>query len=394
MFPRSPEIGRLRSGLVLGVLLFVVCSLVAAPLSSAAAATAIADSGGSVDSLAAADTDGGTASSDGGSDITIDSALETDADGETVEVIVRLSEANVSPGEPPDQAATQLKHHAERTQGEVISYARSTDGVAIENRFWVTNAVLLEVDTSRVDLESFGRFEDVSTLHANFEVELDGAAAASASTSGATAGTDSTATTAGSDATYGLEQINATTVWDEYGVNGSGTKVAVLDTGVDANHPDIDLYTTNSSDPTYPGGWAEFDQDGNRVSGSTPQDFGDHGTHVSATVAGGNASGSHIGVAPGADLLHGAVLTDCENGCSGTYAQIIEGMQWAVDRDADVVSMSLGAQTYAEQFIDPVRNARSAGTIVVSSSGNDGDGTSGSPGNVYEVLWSIPPMSC
>ncbi|WP_254764178.1 S8 family serine peptidase [Natrinema marinum] len=388
MFPRSPETGRVRSVSVLGVLFLVVCSLVAAPLSSAAAAATVAESGGSVDGLATAgtDADGGTARSDGGSDITIDSALEADADGETVDVIVRLSEANVSPREPPEQAATRLQRHAERTQGEIVSYARSTDGVAIENRFWLTNAVLLEVDTSRVDLESFGRFEEVSTLHANFEVELDGAAATSASTGAATAGTDSTASTAGVSATYGLEQINATDVWDEYGVNGSGATVAVLDTGVDASHPDIDLYTNNSSDPTYPGGWAEFDQYGRRVSGSTPQDFGDHGTHVSATVAGGNASGTHIGVAPGVDLLHGAVLTDCETGCSGTYSQIIEGMQWAIDRDADVVSMSLGAQTYAEQFIDPVRNAQSSGTIVVSSSGNGGNGTSGSPGNVYDTF--------
>ncbi|QCS42591.1 S8 family serine peptidase [Natrinema versiforme] len=388
MSPRPSGTGRrLRSGLALGLLLLVVCGLVATPVSSGATVAPITVE----DSPNAEDTAIRVDDTDGSSGLTIDRALESDADAETVEVIVRLSEADPSPGATPVQAAEAFKRHAERTQSEVVSYARSTDGVAIRNRFWVTNAVLLEVDTSRVDLESFGRFEDISTLHTNFEVELDGAAAAGASagsTGDATATTASTesVSTDGADATDGLAGINAPAVWSEYGANGSGATVAVLDTGVDVSHPDIDLYTADPSHPTYPGGWAEFDRNGNRVAESTPRDFGDHGTHVSGTVAGGDASGTHIGVAPGVDLLHGAVLTNCDDTCSGSYSQVIEGMQWAIERDADVVSMSLGVQAYEEKFVDPVRNAQSSGTIVVSSAGNNGDGTSGSPANIYETF--------
>lgn len=387
---------RLRSVLALGLLLLVVCGLVVAPVSSGTASTAVEEStDGSVDST------GTSTGPDAESGMTIGAALENGSDSGTVEVIVRLSEAEPAPGATPDQARVGLEQHAERTQGEVVSYARSTDGVTIRNRFWVTNAVLLEVDTDRIDLESFDRFEDVSTLHSNFEVELDGATATGASTIGsdddAVTTTDSTSpagttvtgeadATGAIDATDGLDGINAPAVWAEYGANGTGAKVAVLDTGVDVTHPDITLSTTDPSDVTYPGGWAEFDGSGDAVAGSTPRDFGDHGTHVSGTIAGGAASGTHIGVAPGVELLHGAVLTNCDGGCSGSYAQVIGGIQWAVDRNADVASLSLGVQAYEEDFISPVRNAQSAGTIVVSSAGNDGDGSSGSPANVYETF--------
>ncbi|MFB6235806.1 MAG: S8 family serine peptidase [Halopenitus sp.] len=147
----------------------------------------------------------------------------------------------------------------------------------------------------------------------------------------------------------------------------------MLDTGVDPDHQDIDIKNKN---------WAEFDSDGDRVN-SKPHDENGHGTHVSGTATGGNASGTAIGVAPNATLMHGKVLDD--DG-SGTFAQVIAGMQWAVKNDADVMSMSLGANGYREQMIDPVRNAEDAGVVVIAAIGNDGPGTSGSPGNVYETV--------
>ncbi len=114
-------------------------------------------------------------------------------------------------------------------------------------------------------------------------------------------------------------------------------------------------YTDDPTDPTYPGGWAEFNESGDRVVGSTPYDSGAHGTHVSATVAGGNQSGTAIGVAPEAELLHGLVLDE-----GGTFAQIIAGMEWALEEEADVISMSFGATGRHHQLTDPVRNAERA----------------------------------
>jgi hypothetical protein len=171
---------------------------------------------------------------------------------------------------------------------------------------------------------------------------------------------------------WGVLAVNALAVWGAYGVLGAGTKVAVLDTGIDDTHPDLQGKVSD---------WAEFDENGQPVSGSQPHDSGRHGTHVAGTVAGGDASGQWIGVAPQARLAAGLVL----RGGSGTDAQVLAGMNWAVGTGADVVSMSLGGltlgpdipSTYTAAIVTCLR----AGIPVVTAIGNEGEQTSGSPGN-------------
>ncbi len=311
----------------------------------------------------------------------IDPAL-TKADG-AVTVVVRLDEAN--PSVTADRAATieTLRTHAERSQRPVLSYAKKhTKSVTVLNRLWITNAVVLRVDKADVDLKEIAKIDGVKRLHENFELSLPKPVDSNGNDTpvGMYGGKADSVGTTDYNTTYGLDQINATDVWDSYNTKGSGVKVAVLDTGVDVDHPDIDLYTENESDPTYPGGWAEFDGEGNQVPGSTPHDTDTHGTHTSGTVSGRNASGEYIGVAPDVSLMHGLVLSSG----GGSFAQVAGGMQWAVEQDADVISMSLGATGYYADMVEPVRNAESAGTIVVAAAGNSGEGTSGSPGNVYE----------
>lgn len=175
---------------------------------------------------------------------------------------------------------------------------------------------------------------------------------------------------------WGLDAIGAMSVWGAYGAEGQGVKVAVLDTGVDANHPDLLGHVAN-------GDWAEFDQDGNRVAASQPHDSDKHGTHVAGTIAGGDNSGQWIGVAPQANIMGGLVL---KNG-GGTDAQILAGIEWAIEQGADVINMSLGGlrlspdvfDTYTQAFI----TANLSGIPVVVSIGNEGGQTSGSPGNDY-----------
>ncbi|WP_435348278.1 S8 family serine peptidase [Haloarchaeobius sp. HRN-SO-5] len=300
----------------------------------------------------------------------IDPVLERSSG--TVEVVVRLSEAPTSATSGRDATIDTLQRHADRTQQSVLEYAHETEGVSVENTFWITNAVLLEVDRSEVDLDAIAHVEHVNQLHANFDLSLP-------------EGADARSDPVGGDdynTTYGLDQVNATEVWDQYGTMGEGAKVAVLDTGVDVGHPDIDLYTENASDPTYPGGWAEFDDSGNQVPGSEPHDTDTHGTHTSGTVSGGNASGEYIGVAPNVDLMHGLVIP----AGGGSFAQVAGGMEWAVQEDADVVSMSLGATGYYTEMIEPIQNAEDAGTVFAISSGNSGEGSSSSPGNVWDAV--------
>lgn len=168
-------------------------------------------------------------------------------------------------------------------------------------------------------------------------------------------------------------QIGAPSAW-QAGLTGSGVKVAVLDTGIDATHPDVAGQIDEAQD--FSG------------SGDTVDRFG-HGTHVAATVAGtGTGSGGREkGVAPGAKLLIGKVLDDTGNGYESS---IIEGMQWAVDAGARVVNMSLGGEP--TDGTDPMAaavNALSAqsGALFVVAAGNEGAAsTVGTPGSADAAL--------
>lgn len=118
--------------------------------------------------------------------------------------------------------------------------------------------------------------------------------------------------------TWGLQKTNAMSVWGAYGTQGQGTKVGILDTGVDGSHPDLDGKVVN---------WAEFDSMGQPVSGSSPNDSGEHGTHVSGTVVGGKSSGRFIGIAPDANIAAALVL----KAGRGSDAQVLAGMDWALE---------------------------------------------------------------
>lgn len=168
--------------------------------------------------------------------------------------------------------------------------------------------------------------------------------------------------------------IGAPHAW-EAGYDGAGVKVAVLDTGVDATHPDLAGRIAASQ---------------SFVAGEEVQDGNGHGTHVASTVAGSGAAsaGACKGVAPGADLLIGKVLN---NRGSGNQSQIISGMEWAVAQGADVVSMSLGGTTDQPQdamslAVDAL--TASSGALFVVSAGNAGPNelTVGTPGTAASAL--------
>ncbi|WP_405683504.1 S8 family serine peptidase [Streptomyces sp. NBC_00057] len=155
------------------------------------------------------------------------------------------------------------------------------------------------------------------------------------------------------------KQVGADLAWAA-GYDGKGTKVAVLDTGVDAEHPDLKGRIAASE---------------NFTDSPTTDDRQGHGTHTISTVGGTGAAsgGKKKGVAPGADLLAGKVLSDQG---SGAESWVIAGMQWAVDQKADVVSMSLGSATPSD-CTDPMsvaaeELAKSKNTLFVIAAGNIG----------------------
>lgn len=177
-------------------------------------------------------------------------------------------------------------------------------------------------------------------------------------------------------AAWGLQAVGALAVWGSIGAKGRGVTVGILDTGVDASHPDLKEKVT---------AWAEFDRDGKEVPNSKPHDSDRHGTHVAGTIAGGNASGQWIGVAPEAKLAVALVL-DGDNG--GTDAQVLKGIDWALfDAKVDVINMSLGGLTLGPEvpttYTDAILTCLQTGVPVVTAIGNEGSQTSGSPGNDF-----------
>jgi subtilisin family serine protease len=170
-----------------------------------------------------------------------------------------------------------------------------------------------------------------------------------------------------------IPQIGANTVW-ESGFTGKGVKVAVLDSGIDPNHPDLS---------------GQIEESKSFVPGETVDDKHGHGTHVASTVLGTGAAsdGKNKGVAPEARLLVGKVLND--EG-SGLDSWIIDGMEWASD-NAKIVSMSLGSSEPSDGT-DPMAQAvnrlsEEKGTLFVIAAGNAGyEGAIGSPGAADAAL--------
>ncbi|WP_406295986.1 S8 family serine peptidase [Streptomyces sp. NBC_00624] len=172
-----------------------------------------------------------------------------------------------------------------------------------------------------------------------------------------------------------VPQIGAPEAWAA-GYDGSGVKVAVLDTGVDQTHPDLA---------------GRVDEARNFTDADDAVDHHGHGTHVASTVAGSGAAsgGKNKGVAPGAELLVGKVLNDQG---SGSDSWVLAGMDWAAHSGAKVVSMSLGTSA-ASDGTDPLSEAvdqltADTGTLFVIAAGNTGPGapTIGSPGAADAAL--------
>jgi subtilisin len=172
--------------------------------------------------------------------------------------------------------------------------------------------------------------------------------------------------------TWGLRTLKAPQLWAK-GLTGEGILVGHLDTGVDANHPALKGAVA---------AFAEFDMLGFEMSPTpAPHDSGEHGTHTAATIAGRPVQGRHVGMAPGASLASALVI---EGG--NAVARVLGGMDWAVGQEVRILSMSLGFRGWWQDFIPITRILRRRQILPVFAVGNEGPGTSRSPGNYYQAL--------
>lgn len=164
--------------------------------------------------------------------------------------------------------------------------------------------------------------------------------------------------------TWGLNAVQAST--SPY--SGKGVRVAVLDTGFDVEHPDFAGRNVQTQ---------------SFIPGETVQDGHGHGTHCIGTTCGPRtpAGGRGYGVAHEADIYAGKVLS---NEGSGTDAQVLAGIEWALENKCAVVSMSLGSD---EQQVSPAytavgQRALEQGSLVVAAAGNNASRVQGNFGFV------------
>ncbi|MGD2073114.1 MAG: S8 family serine peptidase, partial [Candidatus Thorarchaeota archaeon] len=166
---------------------------------------------------------------------------------------------------------------------------------------------------------------------------------------------------------WGVDDIDAEKVWGgaedakdviSGNIAGTGVKVAILDTGIDYTHPDLD--------DVYAGGYDFVSND------NDPRDGCGHGTHCAGIVAAEDNGQGVIGVAPKTSIYAVRVLDDWG---SGYDSDIIAGIDWAIDNGMNIISMSLGGGSYSQTFDDAINRAYDSGLVVVAASGNDGTGT-------------------
>lgn len=170
--------------------------------------------------------------------------------------------------------------------------------------------------------------------------------------------------------------IGAREAWEKLGLTGKGIKVAVLDTGVDYDHPDL----ASAFEEDYKG-WDAVDNNDQPQETKAGDPRGEetrHGTHVAGMIAG---DGLIKGIAPGATLLAYRVLGP---GGVGRTAHVLEGIERAAEDKVDIMNLSI--EHDPEQFdwaaYKALNLVANEGVLVVTSNGNQGptNWTTGSPG--------------
>jgi len=174
------------------------------------------------------------------------------------------------------------------------------------------------------------------------------------------------------EATWGLQAVG----WGPEVPAAAGIRVAVLDTGMDLEHPDFAAREITAK---------------SFVEGETAQDGHGHGTHCVGSACGSvSEEGRRYGVASEAEIYAGKVLGD--EG-SGSDAGILAGINWAVANQCAVISMSLGADVREQHppYVVAGRRALERGSLIIAAAGNNADrpgdpGFVGTPANSPAIM--------
>ncbi|MBL8851302.1 MAG: S8 family serine peptidase [Planctomycetaceae bacterium] len=205
-------------------------------------------------------------------------------------------------------------------------------GGTVTHSYWIVPAIAARVPQQA--LAGIARNPNVSLVEPDVEI---------------------TANDAELDAAWGVQKIGGE-IAHTAGATGSGVKVAVLDTGIDYRHPDLDA--------NYSGGWDFVNND------ADPLDDHGHGTHCAGTIGAEDNGVGVVGVAPNCQLYALKVMN--ANG-SGSFSRVIAALQWCVQNGIQVTSNSYGAPSNPGSTVQQAfDNAALAGIVSIAAAGNSG----------------------
>lgn len=196
----------------------------------------------------------------------------------------------------------------------------------------------------------------------------------------------------GGNQDWNINAVAAPESWAA-GYRGQGVTVAVIDTGVDLDHPDLfsSLYVNPGE---IAGNGIDDDRNGyvddisgfDFVSGDArPDDGNGHGTHVAGIIAAGNNGVGTTGVAPDAKILPVRVL---DNTGSGTDANVAAGIRYAANLGAQIINLSLGGGASA-RIASAIEYATGLGSLVIAAAGNESAATPSYPARYSTSLPSV-----
>ena len=282
----------------------------------------------------------------------------------------------------------ELKMHSCKKQSALLEYLYKAEqsGLAADiSCHWIANVITC--NAAKEVVEALASHPDVLAIGNNKEVQVvDGF--------DAVAGIQTVGTASSHSATPHVLQVNADDVWAQ-GYTGKNVVVAVLDSGTNPDHYDLKDHLWC--------GYADTDGDGEKddpINGwnfvannaDIADDYG-HGTHCAGIVCGDGTVGNVTGVAPDATLMTVKIVNRAGG---GTPAQMMSGVEFAIENGADVLSMSLGFKRLQINDTDVMllrrtfENALLLGVPVCAAAGNDGD-SYGTPDNVDYPAACPPP---
>ena len=280
-----------------------------------------------------------------------------------------------------DIVISELKKHSANVQADVLEILKAEEksgNVSDIQRLWIANSISCKASKSVI--YNLSSHPDIKILGYDKEIQMispEQMKEASSTSNGKLRGPASHI--------YG---VNADDVWAQ-GYTGKNVIVAVLDSGTNTSHNDLKDHlwkgyvdTNDDGTPdTYVNGWNFTEKNGGNS--NVTDDYG-HGTHCAGIVCGNGTSGNTTGIAPDALLM---TLKTINRAGGGSVAQMLSGVQFAVENGADILSMSLGFKnsqltaTQKETIRSTFDKVLAAGVVVCAAAGNDGD-TYGAPDNV------------